>query len=111
MNKKKMGLWMAALCASGYMPATKAANTNQEDDVVKTMMQPGAIAEIMPDYGCPVQAWTMYGMAPPLIRYIYGIQPEAYKKTITFCPDFPDGWDEMEIFPIFLLAIMSSVIE
>lgn len=61
------------------------------------MMQPGAIAEVMPDYGCPVQAWTMYGMATPLIRYVYGIQPEAYTKTITFCPDFPDGWNEMEI--------------
>ena len=45
---------------------------------------PGSVTEMMPDYGCEAQAWTIYGMAIPLIKYIYGVYPEAYKKTITF---------------------------
>lgn len=32
---------------------------------------PGSISEMMPDYGCPAQAWTIYGVAVPLISYIY----------------------------------------
>ena len=58
---------------------------------------PGAISEMMPDYGCPVQAWTIYGIATPLIRYIFGIQPEAYKQTMTLCPHLPTGWNEITI--------------
>ena len=61
------------------------------------MMQPGAIAEVMPDYGCPVQAWTMYGMITPLIRYIYGIQPRAYDRKIVLSPNLPKDWNEIEI--------------
>jgi len=57
---------------------------------------------MMPDYGCPVQAWTIYGIATPLIRYIYGIQPEAYKKTLTLSPNLPSDWDfiEMKDLPV-----------
>ena len=53
-------------------------------DIVKTFGQtlPGSINEMMPDYGCPAQAWTIYGIATPLIRYVFGIHPESYKKTI-----------------------------
>lgn len=58
---------------------------------------PGSIAEMMPDYGCPVQAWTIYGVAKPLIHYIYGIRPEAYKRVVTFSPNLPAGWDRIEI--------------
>ena len=58
---------------------------------------PGSICEMMPDYGCPAQAWTIYGMAVPLIRYIYGIRPDAYNKTLTLCPDLPEGWDRIAI--------------
>ena len=58
---------------------------------------PGSVTEMMPDYGCEAQAWTIYGMAIPLIKYIYGVYPEAYKKTITFKPNLPSGWNEIEI--------------
>lgn len=58
---------------------------------------PGSINEMMPDYGCPVQAWTIYGIATPLIRYIYGIQPEAYKKSLTLSPNLPSDWDFIEV--------------
>ena len=52
---------------------------------------------MMPDYGCPAQAWTIYGIATPLIRYVFGIHPESYKKTITFSPQLPTGWDQISI--------------
>lgn len=58
---------------------------------------PGSINEMMPDYGCPVQAWTIYGIATPLIRYIYGLQPETYKKTLTLSPNLPSDWNFIEI--------------
>jgi hypothetical protein len=58
---------------------------------------PGSISEMMPDYGCPVQAWTMYGLAAPLITHIFGIQPHAYQKAVTFSPHLPSGWDNIKI--------------
>ena len=58
---------------------------------------PGSICEMMPDYGCPAQAWTLYGMAVPLIRYVYGIQPDAHEKRVTFSPCLPEGWDRIAI--------------
>lgn len=58
---------------------------------------PGSINEMMPDYGCPTQAWTIYGIVKPLISYVYGIRPEAYKHKVTFRPQLPTGWDEIAI--------------
>lgn len=61
------------------------------------MAMPGAISEMSPDYGCFVQAWSGYGIAWPLIRYIFGIKPEAHKKTIYINPQLPQGWKEFSI--------------
>lgn len=58
---------------------------------------PGSIAEMMPDYGCPTQAWTVYGVVTPLIRYIYGIQPEAQNQLVTFSPNLPKDWNRIAI--------------
>lgn len=58
---------------------------------------PGSINEMMPDYGCPTQAWTIYGIVKPLISYVYGIRPEAHKHKVTFRPQLPMGWDEIAI--------------
>lgn len=69
---------------------------------------PGAINEMMPDYGCPYQAWTIYGMAKTLISGCFGVWPEAYTKTITLSPKFPKGWDKMSLKQ---LHIGSNVID
>ena len=58
---------------------------------------PGSISEMMPDYGCPTQAWTIYGLAMPLLTHVFGVQPNAYKKTITFLPHLPSGWDHITL--------------
>jgi glycogen debranching enzyme len=58
---------------------------------------PGSISEMMPDYGCFTQAWTNYGIAVPLIRHIFGIQPDAVNKTVVLDPHLPTGWEDLSI--------------
>jgi hypothetical protein len=52
---------------------------------------------MMPDYGCFAIAWTGYGIVVPLIEHIFGIAPDAARKTVTFDPHLPRGWDDMSI--------------
>jgi glycogen debranching enzyme len=61
---------------------------------------PGSISEMMPDYGCPVQAWTIYGIATPLLTYVLGINPDSYNKSIVISPHFPTGWDRGAIYDL-----------
>jgi glycogen debranching enzyme len=58
---------------------------------------PGSMSEMMPDDGCFTIAWTAYGIVLPLIEHVFGIQPDAAKKTIVFEPHLPAGWDEIGI--------------
>lgn len=53
---------------------------------------PGSINEMMPDYGCPVQAWTIYGIATPIVTHIFGVKPDAYNKTVMIEPHLPSDW-------------------
>ena len=94
------GVQAMAECAYGRVDEALWYINRIVDTFGRTL--PGSINEMMPDYGCPVQAWTIYGIATPLIRYIYGIQPEAYKKTLTLSPNLPSDWDfiEMKDLPV-----------
>lgn len=56
---------------------------------------PGAIPRYMFQYGCPVQAWTIYGVATPIITHIFGVSPDAYRKRVVFEPHVPSGWDRL----------------
>jgi glycogen debranching enzyme len=69
------------------------------DKIVQTFNRttPGSISEMMPDYGCFAIAWTSYGIVLPLIRHIFGIQPDAINKTVVFDPHVPAGWKNMSI--------------
>jgi glycogen debranching enzyme len=58
---------------------------------------PGAINEMMPDFGCPAQAWTIYGVATPIITHIFGVSPDAYHKQVIFEPHLPTGWDNISL--------------
>ena len=58
---------------------------------------PGSISEMMPDYGCPAQAWTIYGLVMPLVTHVFGLHPDAHNKTITFSPNLPSGWNDIKI--------------
>lgn len=58
---------------------------------------PGSMCEMMPDYGCPAQAWTIYGLAEVLVSGVMGIDPMAYEKTVHVNPVFPAEWNEASI--------------
>lgn len=54
---------------------------------------PGTTYEVNPDYGMFVQAWNVQGINIPLIRYMFGVNPNAYNKYISIAPDMPSGWE------------------
>lgn len=72
------------------------------DKIVQTFSRvlPGSISEMMPDYGCPVQAWTIYGLATPLVTHVLGVQPDAYRRNILLSPHLPTGWDHGCIYEL-----------
>ena len=53
---------------------------------------PGTTYEISPDYGMFLQAWNVGGINTPLIHYFFGINPNAYYRTINLKPNFPTKW-------------------
>ena len=72
------------------------------DKIVQTFNRalPGSISEMMPDYGCPIQAWTIYGLATPLVTYVLGINPDAYNRTILISPHLPLSWNDGAIYDL-----------
>jgi glycogen debranching enzyme len=69
------------------------------DKIVRTFNRtvPGSISEMMPDYGSFTIAWTAYGIVLPLVQHIFGIQPDAGRKTVVIEPHLPSGWEDMSI--------------
>jgi len=61
------------------------------------MHMPGALSEISPDQGCFVQAWSGYAVTWPVVRHIFGIQPDSFRRAITVNPCFPDTWPEARL--------------
>lgn len=53
---------------------------------------PGSMYEVSPDYGMMTQAWTIYGLAYPIVRQFFGIHPAAYRRTVTIKPQMPSRW-------------------
>jgi len=56
------------------------------------MVGPGQFAEMSPDYGCVVQAWTAYALFTPVVRHMLGIQPDAKTGEIVIRPCLPERW-------------------
>jgi hypothetical protein len=69
------------------------------DKIVQTFNRklPGSISEMMPDYGCFVIAWTMYGIVIPLVEHVFGVAPDAATRTVVFEPHLPSGWEDISI--------------
>jgi hypothetical protein len=53
---------------------------------------PGCISEMLPDYGCFAQAWTIYAAQVPVTRYFFGIQPSASQNRLRVAPCMPSAW-------------------
>lgn len=74
-----------------------------------SMATPGSISEMSPDYGCFVQAWTVYGVMVPVVRFFFGIEPKASEGRIVIAPCMPDKWHRAEIKDVRLLDGSVSV--
>jgi glycogen debranching enzyme len=58
---------------------------------------PGCISEMLPDYGCFAQAWTIYAAQIPITRYFFGIQPSASQNRLRVVPCMPSAWPFAEL--------------
>lgn len=56
------------------------------------MAGPALLAEMSPDYGCSVQAWTDYALYVPVVRHMFGIQPDAAAGEVRLTPCMPEAW-------------------
>ncbi|WP_274362850.1 glycogen debranching protein [Paenibacillus thermotolerans] len=54
---------------------------------------PGSMSEMSPDYGCVVQAWTVYALAVPIVSHFIGLQPEAHNNRLLIRPNIPSSWE------------------
>ena len=86
-----------AVAESNYGRVDYAVDYMKRIAQTLSVNMPGAINEMMPDYGCPVQAWTIYGLSVPLITNIVGVKPSAYNKEIVIKPQLPTGWDDVKV--------------
>jgi len=62
-----------------------------------SMVLPGSISEMSPDYGCFTQAWTVYAMMVPVVECFAGICPAAHNNKLTIEPCVPDAWSKMSL--------------
>jgi glycogen debranching enzyme len=58
---------------------------------------PGSMYEVSPDFGMITQAWNIYGVAVPIINYLFGIQPRAHEKSIFISPSLPEHWKDVSV--------------
>jgi hypothetical protein len=63
---------------------------------------PGALSEMSPDYGCFIQAWTIYSVMVPIVRYFFGVQPDAMGDRIIIAPNMPGEWNDASLVNIRL---------
>lgn len=74
-------------------------NADAALDLLQRMMRtfsmalPGSMSEMSPDYGCAVQAWTLYATAVPIIRHFVGVKPLAHLRTVHIAPQIPAAWE------------------
>ncbi|GGD80526.1 alpha-L-rhamnosidase-related protein [Paenibacillus nasutitermitis] len=86
--------------STGVHAVAEAANGNPDEalDLLGRMIRsfsyvlPGSMAEMSPDYGCMVQAWTVYAVAVPVVRHFFGITPFAARKELVIKPQLPSAW-------------------
>ncbi|SEB27840.1 glycogen debranching protein [Paenibacillus sp. 276b] len=102
------GTYLAAIYQQGTMTISTGAHAVAEAayghpdhalDLLRRMgksfsrVVPGSFSEMSPDYGCVVQAWTIYALAVPVVRHFFGVQPEAQHRRVTLSPNMPQAWD------------------
>lgn len=58
---------------------------------------PGSINEMLPDYGCFAQAWTVYAAMVPVVECFAGIHPQMQEEKLVIEPCIPDKWKTMKL--------------
>lgn len=102
-RKKTFSYTGAVMTVPTGVLAVAAANYDKPDEAlnyIKKLNQsfsyalPGSMYEVSPDFGMVVQAWNIYGVAVPIIRSFFGIEPHAMEENIFLSPHLPDAWNE-----------------
>lgn len=101
------GVMAAAQARYGY--ADRALELIEKIFSTFGMATPGAISEMSPDYGCFVQAWTTYAVMLPIVRYFFGIQPDAQADRLVLAPCPPTSWTQASIQDVPVLDGAVSV--
>lgn len=86
-----------AVAEARYGRIDKAVENLKQMTKCFGLVMPGAITEMLPDYGCTFQAWTIYGYAKTLISGCFGIEPDATNKVINLKPQLPMAWQDMHV--------------
>lgn len=74
-----------------------------------SMATPGSISEMSPDYGCFVQAWTIYAVMVPIAGHFFGLHPDAAQHCIHFAPRMPSTWNKASLDQVKVLNGTISV--
>ena len=61
------------------------------------LRMPGSMSEISPDSGCFVQAWSIYGLAVPVVEHFFGLDPHAGDRRVTIHCQMPHAWSWAEL--------------
>ncbi|MCW5912586.1 MAG: glycogen debranching protein [Cyclobacteriaceae bacterium] len=102
-RKKTFSYTGAVMTLPTGVQAVAAANYGKQNEAlgyIKKLQQsfsyalPGSMYEVSPDFGMVVQAWNIYGVAVPVIRSFFGIEPRAMEQSIFISPRLPDAWNE-----------------
>lgn len=90
--------------STGVHAVAEAANGHPDEalELLRRLLRtfsvalPGSFTEMSPDYGCVVQAWTLYALAVPLIRHFFGVRPQAHRRLLQLKPQLPSAWHDKE---------------
>jgi hypothetical protein len=89
------GVMAAAQARYGY--ADRALELLRRMFRAFNLASPGCIAEMLPDYGCFVQAWTIYAVMVPIVNYFFGVQPSAPENLLLLRPCMPLAWTKASL--------------
>ncbi|MBR5225620.1 MAG: glycogen debranching protein, partial [Clostridia bacterium] len=92
-----------AVAQARYGYADRALELLEKMNATFGLVGPGQFAEMSPDYGCVVQAWTAYALFTPVVRHMLGIQPDAMRGEVVIRPILPAKWQEASIEHVCVL--------
>lgn len=96
-HKMTISTSVAAVAQARYGFMDRALDYINQMVRIRDLRFPGAPSEMMPDYGCVVQAWTGYGMVYPVVCQFLGFDPDAPNKRFSVRPHLPADWENVAL--------------